>query len=37
MSTVLSFPDVIGPPAADEAAALRGVASKFADLVVVPR
>lgn len=37
MSTVLSFPDVMGPPAADEAAALRGVALKFADLVVTPR
>jgi len=36
MATVLSFPDVIGPPAADEAAALRGVAIKFADLVVAP-
>ncbi len=36
MSTVLSFPDVMGPPSADEAAALRGVAQKFADLVVAP-
>jgi hypothetical protein len=36
MSTVLSFPDVIGPPAADEKAALQGVATKFADLVIVP-
>jgi len=36
MATVLSFPDVIGPPAADEIAALRGVARKFADLVVAP-
>jgi hypothetical protein len=36
MSTVLSFPDVIGPPAADEKAALAAVAAKFADLVVVP-
>lgn len=36
MATVLTFPDVIGPPAADEAAALRGVALKFADLVIAP-
>lgn len=36
MATVLSFPDVIGLPAADERAALMSVASKFADLVVVP-
>lgn len=36
MATVLSFPDVIGPPAADERAALKGVAEKFADLVIVP-
>lgn len=36
MSTVISFPDVIGPPAADEAAALKAVAEKFADLVIVP-
>ena len=36
MSTVLSFPDVIGPPAADEKAALQGVATRFADLVIVP-
>lgn len=36
MSTVLSFPDVIGPPAADEKAALTAVATKFADLVIVP-
>ena len=36
LSTVLSFPDVIGPPAADEKAALQAVASKFADLVIVP-
>ena len=36
MATVLSFPDVTGPPAADERAALRGVAEKFADLVIVP-
>jgi hypothetical protein len=36
MSTVISFPDVTGPPAADEAAALRGVAQKFAELVVAP-
>ena len=36
MSTVLSFPDVIGPPAADEKAALAAVAAKFADLVVIP-
>jgi hypothetical protein len=35
-ATVLSFPDVTGPPAADEVAALRGVALKFADLVVAP-
>jgi hypothetical protein len=36
MATVLSFPDVVGPPATDETAALRGVALKFADLVVAP-
>ena len=36
MSTVLSFPDVLGPPAADEKAALQGVATRFADLVIVP-
>ena len=36
LSTVLSFPDVIGPPAADEKAALQAVAVKFADLVIVP-
>ena len=36
MSTVISFPDVMGPPAADEAAALKAVAEKFADLVIVP-
>ena len=36
MATVLTFPDVVGPPAADEAAALRGVALKFADLVIAP-
>jgi hypothetical protein len=36
MSSVISFPDLVGPPAADEAAALRGVALKFADLVVAP-
>ena len=36
MATVLSFPDVTGPPAADERAALKGVAAKFADLVIVP-
>lgn len=36
MSTVLSFPDVIGPPAADEKAALQAVAAKFADLVILP-
>ena len=36
MSTVVSFPDVLGPPAADEKAALTAVATKFADLVVVP-
>jgi len=35
-ATVLSFPDVTGPPASDEVAALRGVALKFADLVVAP-
>ncbi len=35
-ATVLSFPDVTGPPAADEVGALRGVALKFADLVVAP-
>lgn len=36
MATVLSFPDVIGAPAADERAALASVAAKFADLVIVP-
>jgi hypothetical protein len=36
MSTVLSFPDVIGPPSADEKTAVQAVASKFADLVIVP-
>lgn len=36
LSTVLSFPDVIGPPAADEKAALQAVATRFADLVIVP-
>jgi hypothetical protein len=36
MSTVVSFPDVVGPPVADEKAALTAVASKFADLVIVP-
>lgn len=36
LSTVVSFPDVVGPPGADEAAALRGVALRFADLVVAP-
>jgi len=36
MATVLSFPDVTGPPAADERAALKAVAEKFADLVIVP-
>ena len=36
MATVLSFPDVIGPPAADDAAALRALAEKFADLVIIP-
>ena len=36
MATVLTFPDVIGPPAADDATALRGVALKFADLVIAP-
>lgn len=36
MSTVISFPDVIGPPAADEKAALQAVATRFADLVIVP-
>lgn len=36
MSTVVSFPDVMGPPAADESAAVRGVALRFADLVVAP-
>ena len=36
MSTVISFPDVLGPPAVDEVAALRGVALRFADLVVAP-
>mgnify|MGYP000499719834 CR=1 FL=1 len=36
MATVLSFPDVVGAPAADERAALAAVATKFADLVVVP-
>jgi hypothetical protein len=36
LSTVLSFPDVIGPPAADEKAALQAVVTRFADLVIVP-
>jgi len=36
MATVLSFPDVTGPSAADERAALKAVAEKFADLVIVP-
>lgn len=36
MSTVLSFPDVIGAPSPDERAALLSVATKFADLVIVP-
>ncbi|HYW52000.1 MAG TPA: hypothetical protein VE861_15405 [Gemmatimonadaceae bacterium] len=36
MATVLSFPDVTGAPAADEGAALKSVAEKFADLVIVP-
>ena len=36
MATVLSFPDVVGAPAGDERAALAAVATKFADLVVVP-
>ncbi len=36
MATVLSFPDVVGAPAADERGALMSVATKFADLVVVP-
>ena len=35
-STVLTFPDVTGPPAADERAALRAAVEKFADMVVVP-
>jgi hypothetical protein len=35
LSTVLSFPDVIGPPAADEKGALQAVANRFADLVIV--
>lgn len=36
MATVVSFPDVTGTPAADERAALRSAATKFADLVVAP-
>lgn len=36
MSTVISFPDVIGAPSADEKSALLSVATKFADLVIVP-
>ncbi len=36
MATVLSFPDVMGAPAADEKGALLAVATKFADLVIVP-
>lgn len=36
MATVLSFPDVVGAPSSDDAAAVRSVAQKFADLVVVP-
>ncbi len=36
MATVLSFPDVVGPTAADERSAVTGVAAKFADLVVKP-
>jgi hypothetical protein len=36
MSTVLSFPDVVGNPAADERGALAAVATKFADLVILP-
>lgn len=36
LATVLSFPDVVGAPAADEKAALQSVATKFADLVIVP-
>ncbi len=36
MATVLSFPDVIGAPSPDERAALLSVATKFADLVILP-
>jgi hypothetical protein len=36
MATVVSFPDVMGAPAADERGALQAVAAKFADLVVAP-
>lgn len=36
LATVLSFPDLVGAPAADEKAALRAVAEKFADLVIIP-
>jgi hypothetical protein len=36
MSTVVSFPDVMGAPAASEKAALDSVAAKFADLVIIP-
>ncbi|MDZ7632453.1 MAG: hypothetical protein U5K74_14165 [Gemmatimonadaceae bacterium] len=36
MATVLSFPDVMGAPAPDERAALLAVATKFADLVIIP-
>lgn len=36
MATVVSFPDVIGAPVADEKAAVLSVANKFADLVIIP-
>jgi hypothetical protein len=36
MATVLSLPDVTGAPAADEKGALAAVATRFADLVIVP-
>ncbi|MCC7051692.1 MAG: hypothetical protein IT355_00405 [Gemmatimonadaceae bacterium] len=35
-SSVVSFPDVTGPAASDERAALRAAVEKFADMVVVP-
>jgi hypothetical protein len=36
MATVLSFPDVVGAPSADEKSALQSAATKFADLVIIP-